>query len=114
MDKEAVKDSGGRKAMQNEIEALEKIGTWTMETLPHGKRAFGSRWVYKIKYNAYGTIERLKACLVMCRNHQVDGINYDDTFAPVAKMITVHTRSNEQVYMKLPPGFGGTQPNRVC
>lgn len=124
--------------MQNEIQALENNGTWSLVDLPPGKKALGSRWVYKIKYNSDGSIERLKARLVVFGNHQVEGIDYSETFAPVAKMSTVHTflavaavkgwilhqmdvhnaflhgDLHEEVYMKLPPGFEHSEPNKVC
>lgn len=87
--KEVVKDPEWCSAMQKEIWALEDNGTWTMEYLPPGKKALGSKWVYKIKYNSDGTVERLKARLVVFGNHQVEGIDYNETFAPVAKMVTV-------------------------
>ena len=45
--RKAMCDSGWRQAMQNEIRALEKNGTWSTKTLPHGQRALGSKWVYK-------------------------------------------------------------------
>lgn len=62
--KEAMKDDGWRKAMQEEIRALENNGTWVMESLPSDKKALGSKWVYKVKFKSDGSIERLKACLV--------------------------------------------------
>jgi transposase InsO family protein len=52
--KEAVKDSGWRDAMRNEIQALEDNETWVMEKLPPGKKALGSKWVYKIKHHSDG------------------------------------------------------------
>ncbi|CAH9103060.1 unnamed protein product [Cuscuta epithymum] len=124
--------------MRSEIRALETNGTWTLEPLPPGKRALGCRWVYKIKYHSDGSIERLKARLVIFGNRQVEGLDYTETFAPVAKMVTVraflavaasknwelhqmdvhnaflHGDLNEEVYMTLPPGFSVTDTTLVC
>ncbi|KAK9225976.1 hypothetical protein WN943_011022 [Citrus x changshan-huyou] len=58
---EAVKDEKWRDAMKKEIQALEDNETWTVEPLPLGKQAINCKWVYKIKYNADGTIKRYKA-----------------------------------------------------
>lgn len=77
--------------MKKEIRALEDNGTWCMESLPVGKKALGITWVYKIKYNSDGSIERLKARLIVFGNHKVEEIDYSHTFAPVAKMNTVCT-----------------------
>ncbi|XP_062100128.1 uncharacterized mitochondrial protein AtMg00820-like [Humulus lupulus] len=87
--KKVMTDVGWCHAMQTLIRALEDNGTWTMEKLPPGKHAIGSQWVYKIKYNSNGSIERLKAHLVVFGNHQIVGIDYNKTFAPVAKIVTV-------------------------
>ncbi|XP_021742766.1 uncharacterized protein LOC110708850 [Chenopodium quinoa] len=87
--KEAMQDEGWKEEMQKEIDALENNGTWVMEKLPPGKKALGCRWVYKVKLNSDGTLERLKARLVIFGNHQVEGIDYNETFAPEAKMVTV-------------------------
>ncbi|GAA0168148.1 transmembrane signal receptor [Lithospermum erythrorhizon] len=88
---EALSDPGWCEAMAKEIAALEANGTWVMATLPPNKKAFGYKWVYKIKYNAEGSVERLKARLVILGNHQMAGIDYHETFAPVAKMVSVRT-----------------------
>jgi hypothetical protein len=135
---EAVKYERWRQAMQNEIDALENNCTWTVETLPPNKKAIGCKWVYKIKYHSDGTVERFKARLVILGNNQVEGLDYNETFAPVVKMVTVrtflavaaakrwelhqmdvhnaflHGELNEEVYMKLPPGFKSSKPNQVC
>jgi hypothetical protein len=66
---EAVRNKGWRDAMQREISALENNETWVVQSLPAGKKALGCKWVYKIKYNSDGTIERLKARLVILGNH---------------------------------------------
>ncbi|GKD95619.1 retrovirus-related pol polyprotein from transposon TNT 1-94 [Tanacetum coccineum] len=63
----------------------------TYKTLPPGKEAIGSKWVFKIKYNSDGTIEHHKARLVILGNNQVEGIDYNEMFAPIAKMVMVRT-----------------------
>ena len=55
--------------MQREIDALEMNETWVVADLPPGKKALGCKWIYKIKYQSNGTIERFKAQLVILGNH---------------------------------------------
>lgn len=74
-----------RKAMRNEIDALEENNTWTLEELPPWKQAIVSEWVYKIKHKSDGSIECYKALLVALENKQIEGV----AFAPVVKMETV-------------------------
>lgn len=87
--KEALYYPGRREAMQKEIDALENNATWVLTPLPPGKHALGCKWVYKIKYHADGSVEGYKARLVIFGNHQVEGIHYNETFAPVAKRATM-------------------------
>nr|KYP40770.1 Retrovirus-related Pol polyprotein from transposon TNT 1-94 [Cajanus cajan] len=74
--------------MELEMEALEKNNTWKLVTLPPGKKPVGCKWVYTVKYRADGTIERYKVRLVAKGFTQTYGVDYLETFAPVAKMNT--------------------------
>ncbi|XP_021753993.1 uncharacterized protein LOC110719377 [Chenopodium quinoa] len=87
--REAMKHEGWRKAMADEIQAFEEQGTWVLEKLPPGKKALWSKWVYKEKYDEHGNLQRLKARLVVFGNHQVEGLDYNETFASVAKIVKV-------------------------
>ena len=124
--------------MQNEIEALEQNDTWSLENLSEGKHAIDSKLVYKIKYKPNGDVERYKARLVAKSFTQIEGVDYHDTFAPVAKLMTVrcflmvavkrnwklhqldvnnaflHGELEEDVYMKIPKGFSKRDDTRVC
>jgi Reverse transcriptase (RNA-dependent DNA polymerase) len=85
---EANKNPIWQKAKQEELDAL-KNNTWDIIKLPQNKILVGSRWIYKIKYNSDGTIERYKTRLVAKGYIQTYGINCKETFASVAKMNTV-------------------------
>ncbi|GKB93541.1 ribonuclease H-like domain-containing protein [Tanacetum coccineum] len=115
--------------MNNEIEALNRNNTWTVCDLPEGRKAVGSKWLWKIKYKSTGEIERYKARVVAKGFSQREGFDYLETFSPVVKMSTVRCMFNvaicngwdlfqldinnaflygdlsEDVYMTLPPGF---------
>ena len=77
------------KAMQAELDALQSNETWRLTPLPPHKTAIGCRWIYKIKHRADGSIERYKARLVAKGYTQMEGLDYLDTFSPVAKLTTV-------------------------
>ena len=115
-------------AMNLELSALEKAKTWEITSLPTGKKSIGCRWVFKIKTKSDGSLERYKARLVAKGYAQEYGIDYEETFAPVARMTSVRTliavasvkkwpiyqldvknaflngELNEEVYMDPPPG----------
>jgi Reverse transcriptase (RNA-dependent DNA polymerase) len=76
-------------AMKEELHALEKNNTWIIVQLLKNKKLIGCKWIYKIKYNSDGTIERYIARLVAKWYTQIYGLDYYETFAPVAKINTV-------------------------
>ena len=84
-----VLDPKWREAMANEIKALKANHTWSLTSLPPGKKATRCKWVYNIKYKANGTIERYKARLVAKGFIQKEGLDYIETFSPMAKMVSV-------------------------
>lgn len=114
--------------MEEELQALDENNTWTVVKLPEGKKPVGCKWVYKIKFRSDGSIERHKARLVAKGFTQTYGVDYKETFAPVAKMNTIrvllsiavnydwplyqmdvknaflHGDLKEEVYMNIPPG----------
>lgn len=134
----AIKHQCWKDAMNLEIQALQNNNTWTLTDLPPGKVLIGCKWVYQIKYNSDGSIQRYKARLVAKGYTQQNGIDYINTFSPVAKITTIrtllavaatkqwhlhqldinnaflHGDLHEDIYMQLPPGFHLSQPNQVC
>ncbi|MCO5573964.1 hypothetical protein L7F22_027742 [Adiantum nelumboides] len=78
-----------KEAMDKEMEALYKNGTWNLCPLPHNKKAIGCKWLYKLKFNKEGKVDRYKARLVAKGFAQQHGLDYDETYAPVAKMSSI-------------------------
>ena len=126
---EALDDPNWKLAVLEEMNALRKNGTWELVDLPRDKKIVGCKWVFSVKYKADGSIERYKARLVAKGFTQTYGIDYQETFAPVAKinsirvLLSLAVNSNwplhqldvknaflngdleEEVFMSLPPGF---------
>ncbi|KAH9658792.1 hypothetical protein KPL70_023626 [Citrus sinensis] len=135
---EALRVPEWRKAIEEEMRALGKNQIWEVTDLPKGKKTVGCKWVFTIKYNSNGTLERYKARLVAKRFTQTYGIDYLETFTPVAKLNTVRVLLSmalnldwplqqldvknaflngdlvEEVYVDSPPGFKGKFQYRIC
>ena len=86
---EAAKDANSRAAMEEEIRALAVNETSDLVDAPKGVKTIGCRWVYKVKYNTEGLVNRYKARLVAKGYAQQHDIDYHETFAQVAKMTTI-------------------------
>ena len=130
--KEAMEDSSKKSwdsAMKEEMKSLQSNDVWDLVPLPDGRKIVGSKWVYKVKVAADGTVERYKARLVAQGYSQKYGQDYDETFCPVVRGESVRTvialaaqkglllhqmdvvtaflngTLDEDVYMKQPEGF---------
>ncbi|KFD66793.1 LOW QUALITY PROTEIN: hypothetical protein M514_20937, partial [Trichuris suis] len=126
-----------KKAMEDEMQSLAENQTWVLTDLPADKKVLSCRWVLRVKTKADGTVDRYKARLVAKGFAQKYGIDYDETFSPVARFDTVRTilavsadedlvlrqfdvktaflygSLEEEVYMKQPEGFDDGS-GRVC
>ena len=130
-----------KEAMERELNTLEKARTWETVPRPPNTEIVGSKWVFRIKRKADGTIDKYKARLVARGFTQIYGVNYFDTYSPVAKLssfrailaiaarndweiesfdfdgayLNSELNADEVIYMQTPPGVspGETSVKRL-
>ena len=127
--------------IREELATLDKAGTWELVDPPAGANIVGSKWVFRVKKDAAGNVVHHKACLVAQGFSQVPGVDYFDTYAPVAKLASIRTvlalaarldlelhqidikgvylngklNDEEAIYMHQPPGYADPAlPRHVC
>ncbi|GJS57892.1 putative ribonuclease H-like domain-containing protein [Tanacetum coccineum] len=135
---QALTDLSWIEAMQDELLQFKLQKVWTLVDLPYGKRAIGTKWVYRNKKDKRGIVVRNKARLVAQGYTQEEGIDYDEVFAPVARIEAIrlflayasfmnfvvyqmdvksaflYGKIEEEVYVCQPPGFEDLEfPNKV-
>lgn len=127
-----------KSAMAEEMQAHLDNGTWDIVELPPGRKAIGSKWIYKCKADEDGNLVRFKARLVAQGFCQKYGTDYDLVFAPVVKQFTfrtmlvvackrkmltkhidvktayLHGQLQEEIFMRQPPGYESGEPKEVC
>nr|KAJ0185704.1 hypothetical protein LSAT_V11C900469250 [Lactuca sativa] len=128
-----------KEAINDEMDSIMGNGTWELADLPKGKRPIGSKWIFKKKYHPDGSIYAYKARLVAKGYRQREGIDYFDTYAPVARISSIRTLIaisalkglyihqmdvkttflngylEEEIYLEQPEGFViPGQENKVC
>lgn len=136
---EAILVPEWKDAVVEEIKALEKNDTWQLCHLPDGKKPVGCKWIFSTKYNMDGSVNRYKYRLVAKGFTQSYRVDYEESFAPVAKLNSVRVllslvvnldwplhqldiknvflngELEEDVYIRIPPGLETSKNSgKVC
>jgi hypothetical protein len=72
--------------MDRKINVLEQAGTWTTVPCPTDKNIVGCKWVFRLKRKANGSVEKYKVRLIARGFMQIHGVDYFDTYSPIAKL----------------------------
>jgi hypothetical protein len=84
--KESIKSKDWIKSMNEELDQIEKNQTWELVPRPKNKNVIGTKWIFKNKLNENGEIIKNKARLVCKGYSQVEGIDFDENFIPIARL----------------------------
>ncbi|GJR99063.1 putative ribonuclease H-like domain-containing protein [Tanacetum coccineum] len=90
---EALEDESWVEAMQEELLQFKLQQVWVLVDLPNGAKVIGTKWVYRNKKDERGVVVRNKARLVAQGHRQEEGIDYDEVFAPVARLEAISVKS---------------------
>ncbi|MCO5575447.1 hypothetical protein L7F22_029248 [Adiantum nelumboides] len=126
---EALQHNCWKRAMHAELDAIERNKTWTLVPKPPKRKVVSTKWIFKTKYKADGSLDKHKARLVARGFSQRPGVDFDETYAPTARMTTIRTvlclaahfgwavfqmdvksaflngEMEKEVYVSQPPGF---------
>ena len=97
---EASDDDNWIKAMNEELDQIEKNQTWELVPIPRGKNVVGTKWIFKNKLNEDGELIRNKDILVCKGYAQVEGINFKEKFSLVARLEAIRMFLDFQCYKK--------------
>ena len=128
-----------KQATDSEFESLIENGTWELVPKPEGKNIVGNKWVFKVKRDENGDVQRYKARLVAQGYSQTEGVDYNEVFSPVVRNTTIRSllalsnakdwevhqmdvrtaflqgNLEEEVYMRQPDGYINEEyPDYVC